>query len=111
MSDEIDFDLIDWKEAERLLGHRVDHRRNYAREGKTVLEEIRYTNHCTGCFETGDYGSGAENYPWDEKAQCRVGAGCHECGYTGKVRHVDYAPYTICERQRKAAADRETPYV
>lgn len=44
------------------------------------------TQECTGCCELGENGQGAENYPWDEKAQCYVGMGCHECGYTGKRR-------------------------
>ena len=102
---------ITWQEAEALIGRRVDRRRKYARDGKVLEEMICVTRHCTGCFETGDYGSGSENYPWDEKAQCRVGAGCSECGYTGKRREVYWAPYHICERQRKSAADRESSHV
>lgn len=109
--DDDDFDLIDWREAEKLIGRRVDRRRSYAREGKTLLEMITYTHHCSGCFEGGEYGGLEHNYEWDAKAQCRVGMGCSECGYTGKRRNTDFVPYTICERQRKSAADRESSHV
>jgi len=40
----------------------------------------------SGCFSAGEYGGNEHNYPYDAKAGCRVGAGCHECGYTGKRR-------------------------
>ena len=56
--------------------------------------EVRFTEACSGCFEFGDYGGLAHNYPWDEKAQCRVGAGCDECGYTGKRRQIHFIPFT-----------------
>jgi hypothetical protein len=44
----------------------------------------QFTRACSGCYEPGDYGARVADYPWDEKAQCRVGSGCKECGYTGK---------------------------
>ncbi len=34
----------------------------------------------------------AHNYPYDTKANCYVGMGCKECGYTGKRRHVMHIP-------------------
>lgn len=47
---------------------------------------VTWTSECSGCFEGGENGGLAENYPWDEKAKCRIGMGCQECGYTGKRR-------------------------
>lgn len=45
-----------------------------------------YVAPCTGCYEGGENDGMAHLYPYDEKAECRVGAGCEECGYTGKRR-------------------------
>jgi hypothetical protein len=44
-----------------------------------------FTQSCSGCFESED-GRPIGGYPWDEKAHCYIGAGCKECGYTGKRR-------------------------
>jgi hypothetical protein len=44
-----------------------------------------FTHSCSGCFESED-GHPVGEYPWDDKAKCYVGAGCKECGYTGKRR-------------------------
>ncbi len=55
----------------------------------------RWTVSCSGCFETGDYGSGAHLYPFDEKARCHIGAGCSECGYTGKRVHRQWIPFDM----------------
>ena len=41
--------------------------------------------HCTGCCELGEYGSLETLYPWSIEHQCRIGAGCDECGGTGMV--------------------------
>lgn len=102
---------ITWQEAEDLIGHAVDRRRKYARDGKQLLEICRFTHSCSGCFESGDYGGNEHNYPWDDKAQCRLGSGCSECGHQGKVRQSMWVPYVTAERQRRASADHETPYV
>ena len=60
---------------------------------------IVYTTECCGCFEGGDYMGLAHNYPYDPKARCYVGAGCDECGYTGKRRYdlwmPDYAEIAV----------------
>lgn len=47
---------------------------------------IIYTHSCSGCFEGGEYMGLAHNYPYDTKANCHIGSGCEECGYTGKRR-------------------------
>jgi hypothetical protein len=53
----------------------------------------RWTGSCSGCCELGDYGSGSENYSYDPKARCLVGAGCEECGFTGKRRNEYFVPF------------------
>ncbi len=55
---------------------------------------VRWTGSCSGCFETED-GHPVGSYPWDNKAKCYVGAGCEECGYTGKRRNVVWIPIDI----------------
>lgn len=52
---------------------------------------VRWTGSCTGCHETVD-GQETGWYPFDEKAQCYVGAGCDECGHTGKRRREEWVP-------------------
>lgn len=54
----------------------------------------RWTEACSGCFEAGDYNGLAQNYAFDEKAGCRVGIGCDECGYTGKRRSEWFIPFS-----------------
>lgn len=53
--------------------------------------EVRFTDTCSGCYEWQD----DHLYPYDEKAQCKVGAGCHECGYTGKRRREHWIPFDM----------------
>lgn len=48
--------------------------------------ELWATVSCSGCTELGEYG-GNPGYPYDATAKCLVGAGCDECGYTGKRRN------------------------
>lgn len=88
------FKQIGWREAESIVGHRVDRRRRYGRYGRRLEERISFTASCSGCFEGGEYMGLAHHYPYDQKAQCYVGTGCHECGYQGKVRRVEWVPYT-----------------
>jgi len=68
------------------------HRVRVVMRGKFEGFVVRQTDSCTGCFETVD-GYPAGNYPYDEKAQCYIGAGCHECGYRGKVRRAEWVPF------------------
>lgn len=51
------------------------------------------TMECSGCFEWGEYGGMAHLYPYDNKANCHVGNGCEECGYTGKRRRSWWQPF------------------
>lgn len=55
--------------------------------------EASVTTHCSGCCDLGEYAGMASNYPYDDKAGCRVGSGCHECGYTGKRRETLWVPF------------------
>ena len=87
------------------------------REGKryrVVLNEghegfvTRWTESCTGCFEFNE-GWGLEHYEYDAKHKCRIGAGCSECGYTGKRRASFWVPFdmTAWSRYVKAAEERQ----
>lgn len=67
--------------------------------------EVRWTDECTGCTERED-GHLVGRYPFDEKAKCYVGNGCHECGYTGKRRRAEWVPIDMdayLERDRQTA--------
>lgn len=98
------FRRVPWRTAERLLGGRVDRRKAYyfCRDpkitellgGGPVFEYGEWTVSCAGCRETED-GHNVGEYPWDDKAKCYIGAGCDECGYTGKRRDGSYFPSTV----------------
>lgn len=79
-------------QAEALLGHRVDRRRKYWRQGDQVLVEIKWVGSCTGCYESED-GYPCGEYPVHPKHLCYIGAGCDECGYHGVVRQGAWVPY------------------
>ncbi len=81
-------DYLAIEEAERLHGKRLDRRRKYFLWDDRVCVDGKFTNSCSGCFESGEYGQNESYYEYDKKSQCHVGAGCSECGYTGKrVNH------------------------
>jgi hypothetical protein len=54
---------------------------------------VTFTTSCSGCCELGEYMGNAHSYPYDSKAQCHVGAGCHECGHSGKRRFSHWVPF------------------
>ena len=90
---------VSWREAERLAGQRVDRRRRYAWDDDVygsgcagLLELVRWTDTCSGCCETGEYGSFGHYYETDPKHRCLIGSGCDECGYTGKRRNAMWVP-------------------
>jgi hypothetical protein len=56
-----------------------------------ACELARWTDSCSGCTETVD-GHNVFEYPIDPKHGCFVGAGCPECGYTGKRRREFWVP-------------------
>ena len=80
------------QEAERLVGDRLDRRRRYALgpDGKVGVIE-HWTVGCSGCIDTED-GIPIGDYEWDAKHKCYIGAGCPECGYTGKRRMSFVSP-------------------
>jgi hypothetical protein len=53
---------------------------------------VRWTDSCTGCYESED-GHPVGEYDYDSKNHCAIGAGCKECGYTGKSRRVEWLPF------------------
>lgn len=91
------FKVITWKEAEALLGHKVNRRLKYftqSDEGKKednpycfhghdVFTYSEWIESCSGCSESID---GHVIYE-----RC----GCHECGYKGVRRHGMHTPYII----------------
>lgn len=75
-------------------------RREMARRiGKVWMRRVAWTNSCTGCAELGECMGNAHLYPYDIKAQCRIGAGCAECGFTGKRRTVMMLPILKSEQR------------
>jgi len=104
------FRRIGWIEAEGHLGGRVDRRKAYyycddAQMmdylcGGPVFEYGEWTESCTGCRETED-GQNVGDYPWDSKAGCYIGAGCDECGYTGKRRSGLHVPAKILQNDQE----------
>jgi hypothetical protein len=81
---------ISWREAEQRLSRRVDRRMRYATDGADLLVLCRYTTACSGCTEVGEY----ERMP-------DAGAGCSECGYTGKRRQSVWTPLALFEAARR----------
>lgn len=61
---------ISWVRAEYLAGRKLDRRRNYAIVDGTICQSAQWTALCSGCD----------------------GAGCHECGHTGKRRQACWIP-------------------
>lgn len=70
------------------------------RRGKIWVTLSKWTQSCSGCFEGGEYGGLAHNYRYDNKAQCHIGMGCGECGYTGKRRVEMYLPIFTKDEQK-----------
>lgn len=93
-------DKITYQEAEKILNAKLDRRKTYYYEnsedafrmfgGGPIYTYGEWTQSCSGCRETED-GYNVGEYPWDEKNKCWIGAGCSECGYTGKRRDGWYA--------------------
>ena len=87
--------------------YRKDHE---GQRRKVVLNEghegfiAEWTDVCSGCFEYNE-GYAPMGAVWDPKAKCFIGAGCHECGYTGKVRHRMWIPFDITAWDRHANRD------
>lgn len=71
---------IGYDAVDAILDYLADRRRNYMVIDGVVHQMAAYTTPCSGCKCDGEYPCTC----------CRVaGAGCHECGYTGK-RRVEY---------------------
>jgi hypothetical protein len=76
--------------AELLAGKRLDRRRKYAVIDGEVCLAASYVDTCTGCYESSD-GYPAGDYLRDKNGVV-LGAGCSECGYTGKRTHTFWHP-------------------
>lgn len=90
-------------EAERLVGTRLDRRRRYATTddgapdismgGAILFSLVTWTVPCSGCHETID-GHEMAGTQYDKNGVV-LGAGCHECGYTGKRREIVWLPHEL----------------
>lgn len=72
VGDEIIYDEreVAWDAADRIAGHRLDRRKNYAVINGQICSAISWTQQCSGCD----------------------GAGCGECGHVGKRRRSHWMP-------------------
>ena len=78
----------DFAMAEMICGLDLDRRRNYMIIDGQVCSEVKWTSACSGCTE-GEYGMPER------------GAGCHECGYQGKVRQGMWHPVEYKDKEVK----------
>lgn len=79
-----------------MIGECEFTRRTYVRRFGLVWNALaEWKDSCSGCYEAGDYGGNSHNYPYDAKAGCRIGAGCEECGYTGKRHEKMWLPVSF----------------
>lgn len=90
------------EEAERISGMRLDRRRKYflyeidEYRGEEVCFDEKYLEPCSGCHETGDYGTLLCGR-WDGKRKMEIGVGCSECGHTGVRRTSFPCPVTALQ--------------
>lgn len=68
--------------------------------------EMHWTTSCSGCFESGECMGLAHHYRYDDKAECYVGSGCNECGYTGKRRMSWWTAFDDCKPQARTSEAR-----
>ena len=70
-----------WVEAERVSGKRLDRRCTYTIVDGKVYQNVQFSEPCSGCTEVPEFTSGPER-----------GAGCEECGYTGRRKRCEGVP-------------------
>ena len=73
-----------FEQADKIAGRRLDRRKNYAIISGKVCEAAEWSSGCSGC-------SGEDPYGPDH------GIGCHECGYTGRVRNSHWVEIDTAE--------------
>lgn len=81
------------EEAEKIAGDRLDRRYKWFLWDGEVCYDGKFTRPCSGCSCGCEYGCSCCN---------ERGAGCVECGYTGKRRDSFPIPYYV-EKARRAA--------
>jgi Na+-translocating ferredoxin:NAD+ oxidoreductase RNF subunit RnfB len=86
-------DETDFRKVDELLGFRADRRKRYKIIDGEVCELARWTQSCSGCYETidGSPFAGTER----DKNGISLGSGCGECGYHGKVRMTAWVPVIL----------------
>lgn len=82
-------DYLSIEEAEKLAGTRLDRRRKWFLWDGEVCYEGKFTHVCSGCSCDGEYPCSCCN---------ERGAGCHECGYTGRRRSSFPIPHNLRSR-------------
>lgn len=83
-----------WEEADALAGRRVDRRRAYAVVDGELMQLVRWSQPCTGCFEAPE----CTMYSMETAR----GQGCSECGFTGRRREGAFVEYEIIEAGRSS---------
>lgn len=79
-------DYITKQDAEEKSGMKLDGRKRYFVWNGEVCTSEKYTSVCSGCSPDCEYTS------------VSVGAGCFECGYTGKRRQSCPMPVKYAKR-------------
>ncbi|WP_454917325.1 hypothetical protein [Xanthobacter sediminis] len=74
-----------WERGDELAGRWLDRRRVYAVIDGEVCDLVTWSAPCSGCCE-GLWLSDAAR-----------GAGCRECGFTGRRRRAQFVPARLCE--------------
>lgn len=93
-------------EVEKIIGRKVDRSRKYAKDSEPefsdhgILVLANWDRSCSGCFETVD-GHPFGHYPIDRKHNISIGAGCDECGFTGKRRVSMWVPFLVKEGEHE----------
>ncbi|MDQ0505964.1 hypothetical protein [Xanthobacter agilis] len=75
-----------WERGDEIAGRRLDRRRVYAVIDGDVCELVMWSARCSGCSS-------------DDPYEAR-GAGCRECGWTGRRRNAQFIPVRLCGNER-----------
>lgn len=69
---------VPWTKADKIAKQRLDRRRNYTIISGQVCSLIQWSGHCSGC---------SDDFCGDR------GAGCRECGFTGRRKSGYWMPH------------------
>jgi len=74
-----------YEQAESITGYKLDRRKSYAIIEEEVCELISWSQCCSGCSYGGE----------EAGSILPRGAGCDECGYTGRRRLSQWIPIPL----------------